>query len=127
MKTPGQFTAAGPPAPRVRLGDWLLTPAEPPGLQDWLIARDEHLGRGCGGIEAEMAYRWGDETLLVCAEYPLGVSEQGYRRLLSERPELASTCWQRTSRSLGLFVRGTVRSNAGDSMHLDRWHRANRA
>jgi hypothetical protein len=123
---PEQPMTTEPPGPSLRLGDYLLTPAEPPGLHDWLIARDEALGRGRGGIEAELAYRWGDETLLVCPEYPLGVTEQGYRQLLADRPELASTCWQRTSRSLGLFVRGRLRSNAGDSMHLDRWHRARR-
>jgi hypothetical protein len=124
MFLPEKTRSSDSAGPTRRVGDWLLIPAQPPGVHDWMIQADEPIGQGPGGLVAQEAYRWGQETLYVSARYPLGVDEATYRRLAGQdASDPASEKWHKSSRSLGLYVRGRLQGNDGQECILDRWHR----
>ena len=109
----------------VRFGDWLLVPAEQLYVHDWLIHRDERFGEAGGSaMTAEQAFRTGGEVVYASEDFPLGVSEATYRRLLDQDPLLAQRPWRQVRSPGSLFVRGRLAHPDCGELVLDGWHRA---
>jgi hypothetical protein len=88
-----------------------------------LILRNEPLRRGRGKPHmCDEVVRIGGETVYVCSEYPNGLTEWQYRKLLNRKPKLKSLNWITLRRNPGVFVRGKVRHADHKTIVLDGWH-----
>lgn len=108
----------------VRQGEWFFVPA--PGLvfPRLLVLHDEPISRGRGKPHlCENLVRAGGETVYVCRQFPQGLTEDKYRKLISIEPDQASLAWQVRRRDASVFVRGRVRHSDHATIRLDGWHR----
>ena len=109
----------------VRQGEWFFVPTPALTVDEKLLVRHEPLTRG-GGRKAHVcqyAYRTGGNDVLVCEQYPGGISDEGYSRLIARKPEASRWRWRRMVRDPRLFVRGSVRHADHKTVVLDGWHR----
>lgn len=108
----------------VRQGEWFFLPS--PGLvvQDWMVLRNEPMRRTGGKPHwAELLYRTGGETVMVCSHRPNGVTLASYRALVRDRPKAAAWNWQPMRRNPLAYVKGTIRHPDHATIRLDDWHR----
>ncbi len=109
----------------VRHGLWLFEPVNEIRVHDWMIRRDGLLvpAEPSAG-RAEKLSRSGGEVIYVGPDFPLGVCEATFRKMLSEDPALAEMPW-RPARVYGtLYVTGRIDVPGLAEMQLDGWHRA---
>ena len=107
-----------------RQGEWFFIPA--PGLNPdpKLILRDEPIRRGSGKAHfVEMLYREGGTQVYVCRQYPNGVLEAEYRRLVREDPSRGKWGWRRMQRDAAVYARGEIRHSDHRTITLPVWHR----
>ena len=114
-----------PRAASVRLGHWLLLPAEPQFMEDWLcqdrVALDDS---EAPPVIAEQVYRTGDEDLYVSPDHPFGVSRETYRRILRQNPTSSTGQWQLMRRNGVSYIRGRVSQDGVGQLDLSEWHLA---
>lgn len=129
--TDGRFGLGSPNRRRrrraraVHHGQWLFEPVDEIRVHDWMIRRNELLvptepqaGR------AEKLSRSGGEIIYVGPDFPLGVCEATFRKMLAEDPALANQPW-RPARMYGtLYVTGRIDVPGLAERKLDGWHRA---
>jgi hypothetical protein len=67
--------------------------------------------------------RRGGETVLVCRQYPTGISLAEYDRLIATSHRATSFAWQRMTRNAKVYARGEVRHRDHKTIELVGWHR----
>jgi hypothetical protein len=108
----------------IRQGEWFFIPEPDLVVDPKLVLSNEPLARGRGKPHrADFAYRTGGETVYVSRDYPLGLTEPEYKRLLAEKPSMKRLPWTAMRRDAGVYVRGRVRHPDHKTIHLDVWHR----
>jgi hypothetical protein len=108
----------------VRQGEWFFVPVTGLEVQPLRVIRNEPLVRGRGKPHvAEFVVRTGGQTVFVSNEYPQGLSEERYRRLLIDDPSKRQLNWRALRRNPEAYVRGTVRHPDHTTIRLDGWHR----
>lgn len=108
----------------VRQGEWFFLPAPELEVNPMLMLEKEPLSRGRGKAHlCQYAYRTGGEMVYVCRQYPSGMLENEYRKLLKQRPETNKFNWSRMTRNPELYVQGTVRHPDHATLRLNGWHR----
>jgi len=108
----------------VRQGEWFFLPLPGMKVDPLTYVTNEPLSRGQGKPHmAEQLVRGGGEKIYVCREYPRGLAEVGYRRLIAQRPAMARIGWRIQWRNPAVYVRGRIRHPDHKTIHLDVWHR----
>jgi hypothetical protein len=108
----------------IRQGEWFFLPAPELAVNVLTVLHNEPLSRGRGKPHmAEQLVRAGGEAIYVCREYPRGLTEEAYRRLIVKRPTKAQLAWRIQRRNPLVYVRGSVRHPDHKTIHLDVWHR----
>jgi hypothetical protein len=83
------------------------------------------LSRGAGSkphICAEMVRR-GGVTVMMCRQYPTGISLAEYDRLIATNHRAPSFAWRRMTRNAEVYARGEVRHRDHKTIDLVGWHR----
>jgi hypothetical protein len=108
----------------IRQGEWFFIPEPNLVVDPKLVLGNEPLARGRGKPHwAEFLYRSGGENVYVCFEFPQGLSESAYRRLIAENPAKRRLPWRVMRRDAGVYVRGRVRHPDHKTVKLNGWHR----
>jgi hypothetical protein len=108
----------------VRQGEWFFVPVTGLVVKPLLVIHNEPLIRGRGKPHvAESVYRTGGQMVFVSSEYPRGLSEKRYRRLLIDDPSKAHLRWSVVRLNPEAYVRGAVRHPDHKTIRLDEWHR----
>ena len=107
----------------VRQGEWFFIPEADFKPIKWMIIRDEPLIRGQGKPHtAEYVYRTGGTTVYLSREYPNGLSEAEYRRLL-QLGEISANGFQVRRLDPEVYVKGRITHADHKTVLLDTWHR----
>lgn len=108
----------------IRQGEWFFIPSSFSPPDPKMIRQFEPLVRSGGGKPhiAQFAYRLGGEPVLVCAEYPIGVSHAEYRKIISVTPAAKRFNWRDMLREAKVYVRGSVRHPDHATIVLEGWH-----
>ena len=109
----------------VRQGEWFFLPEAGFLIDEKLILTNEPLRRGNGGKPhwVEFCYRTGGETVYVCSRHSNGVTEAGYKTILSGNPKAKGWGWRVMKRNPGVYVRGRIRHADHATINLNGWHR----
>ena len=108
----------------VRQGEWFFVPCPDMDVDEMLVLKDEPLRRGRGKPHmAEFLFRRGGTTVRVCRQYPNGLTESEYARLVRDDPAKAKLNWRTMSRDPEAFVKGTIRHSDHKTVELAFWHR----
>lgn len=108
----------------IRQGEWFFIPASEIDPPKWLVIRNEPMTRGNGGKPhtAEYLYRTGGTTVYVNRNYPNGLSEANYRRLLRKK-EISASSFQVRQLDPSVYVKGRITHADHKTVVLDGWHR----
>jgi hypothetical protein len=71
----------------------------------------------------EFLYRFGGISVYVCSQYPNGLTEAQYSRLLRESPRARKFHWRHRTREPRVYARGKVRHPDHKTIVLPLWHR----
>jgi len=108
----------------LRQGEWFFVPVgswfQPSRLA---VLSNEPLRRGSGKPHiCEELVRLGGELVYVCPQYPNGLTERQYEKLVSRKPKLRNLPWITQRRNPGVFVRGKIRHVDHQTIVLSGWH-----
>ena len=109
----------------VRQGEWFFVPVPSMVVNPKLVLKNEPLSRG-GGSKAHMCqflYRTDGQTVFACQKYPLGVTENEFRRIVNTIPSSQHWGWRQMIREPVVHVRGRVWHPDHKTIMLDDWHR----
>jgi hypothetical protein len=107
-----------------RQGEWFFVPTPALSPDPKLILRDEPIRRGSGKAHfVEMLYREGGTQVYVCGQYPNGIIEAEYRRLVGQDPSRVKWGWRRMQRDAAVYARGQIRHPDHRTITLSGWHR----
>jgi hypothetical protein len=110
-----------------RQGEWFFVPVsvwQRDGINEKWILHNEQLRRGAGKPHiVEQLYRVAGEVVYVCPEYPNGVNEWHYRRILKQDRKAARWPWQVQRRNPRVYARGRIRHSDHATITLPDWHR----
>lgn len=109
----------------IRQGEWFFVPEPVIAEKGAVIHRNEPLSRGAGSkphVCAEMMRR-GGVTVMVCRQYPTGVSLAEYDRLIATNQNATGFAWRRMTRDAEVYARGEVRHKDHKTIDLCGWHR----
>jgi hypothetical protein len=108
----------------IRQGEWFFIPEPTLVVDRKLVLGNEPLARGRGKPHwAEFLYRSGGVNVYVCFEYPAGLSESAYRRLIAENPAKRRLPWRVMRRDAGVYVCGKIRHPDHKTVKLNGWYR----
>ncbi len=108
----------------VRQGEWFFYPSPEVSFKLEMTLKHEPLRRGSGKPHyCDELVRFGGETVYVCREYRNGITEEEYRKLIFDRPQMQNRRWRVFSRDPQVYVRGNVRHSDHKTIHLAGWHR----
>jgi hypothetical protein len=90
-----------------------------------VIWKNEPLRRGAGSKPhiCEELMRHSGVAVMVSREYPTGITEPAYHRLMETSEGARRMSWTRAVRDAHVFARGSVRHRDHRTIHLDGWHR----
>ncbi|MBW2735296.1 MAG: hypothetical protein JRH20_23170 [Deltaproteobacteria bacterium] len=109
----------------LRQGEWFLIPSPNVEVDMRGVLRREPLSRGRGKPHlAEEAFRTGGTTVYVSRQYPHGVPEETYRKLLKQDPRARSADWRVMKRDPEVYCRGRLTHPDHATLRLRGWHRA---
>jgi len=108
----------------VRQGEWFFVPMPHYSVREPLLILDnEPLRRPRGKPHwVQQVYRQGGQSYYVSAEYPAGLTEAQFRRLLWTQPEKRRLGWRVRRANSRVMARGTVRHADHQTIHLPHWH-----
>ncbi len=107
----------------IRQGEWFFVPFPDLNVNQHLVLTNEPLRRGGGKPHmVEFLYRSGGETVYVCRQKPNGLTQDGYKKLLSQTPEASHWRWQIFRRNPSVYVKGRVRHADHATIELHGWH-----
>ncbi len=109
----------------IRQGEWFFVPE--PGIPEKgaVIHRNEPLSRGAGSkphICTELMRR-GGVTVMVCRQYPTGISLAEHGRLIASNHDAMRYAWRRMTRDAEVYARGEIRHRDHKTIDLVGWHR----
>jgi len=109
----------------VRQGEWFFVPAPDVKVPELLILKHEPLVRSRMGKPhfAEECFRTGGELVYVARQYPAGLSEEKYRKLLRDDAGAKALNWQTMRRNPEVLVRGRISHPDHATVILTEWHR----
>jgi hypothetical protein len=108
----------------IRQGEWFFIPEPDLVVDPKLVLGNEPLARGRGKPHwAEFLYRNGGVNVYVCSDYPQGISESAYRRVIAENPAKKRLTWRVMRRDAGVYVCGKIRHPDHKTVKLNGWHR----
>lgn len=108
---------------RTRQGDFFFIPAPHKVIPENLILQDEPINRGAGASHmVEELYREGGVPVWVSRQYPNGISQDHYARLLNENPDAKRWTWNRRTRNARVFARGRITHGEHVTKVLKTWH-----
>lgn len=108
----------------LRQGEWFFVPIGEQSFSPMFILRNEPLRRGNGKPHVcEELVREGGELVYVANQYPNGLTQIQFNKLISRKPKLRGLGWVTQRRNPGVFVRGKVRHADHKTIVLDGWHR----
>ncbi len=108
---------------RKRQGEWFFVPAQI-NPDPRLILFNEPISRGRGKPHVcEELYRSGGDTVWTCFQYPNGVTEKEYQRLIKGNDRLAKANWRMMRRNPAAYVRGKISHPDHATIVLAGWHR----
>lgn len=90
------------------------------------VLKNEPLSRGNGSKPhmAEFLSRHGGTVVRVCRQYPNGITEKEYDRILKQNKEAKSWLWQTRARDATAYVKGRIRHSDHATVNLGNiWHR----
>jgi len=91
----------------IRQGEWFFVPYPDMAVGEPFVLKNEPLRRGRVRPRiAEFLYRRGSTTVHVCDQYPNGLTQGEYTRLVREDPGKAKLNWRTMSRDPEAFVKG---------------------
>jgi hypothetical protein len=107
-----------------RQGEWFFIPAHMT-VPEKSIRKDEPLSRGAGSKPhiAQYAYRQGGETVMVCSQFPNGVTQRRYKEMIERNSHFRGLNWRAMQRAATVFVRGTIKHPDHATIYLEDWHR----
>jgi hypothetical protein len=104
--------------------EWFFVPTPALSPDPKLILRDEPIRRGSGKAHfVEMLYREGGTQVYACGQYPNGIIEAEYRRLVGQDPSRVKWGWRRMQRDAAVYARGQIRHPDHRTITLSGWHR----
>ncbi|MBX9688240.1 MAG: hypothetical protein K2X27_16145 [Candidatus Obscuribacterales bacterium] len=105
-----------------RQGEWFFLPIE--GEPKGLIRRDEPISRNGGSKAhiAQFACRISGENVMVCRNFPNGVTEEEYARLIKADPKIKGYNWQSRARVATVYAKGRISHPDHATIVLDTWH-----
>lgn len=109
----------------IRQGEWFFVPEPGVSEKGAVVHRNEPLSRGARSkphICAEMMRRSG-VTVMVCRQYPTGISLAEYERLVAANRGVMALAWRRMTRDAKVYARGEVRHRDHKTIDLEGWHR----
>ena len=109
----------------IRQGEWFFVPARDVNENGVVIHRNEPLSRGGRSkphICSEMM-RQGGIAVMVCPQYPTGVTLDEYQRFFATDLRARNLTWRGMTRDAEVLVRGEVRHRDHKTIDLDDWHR----
>src|SRR5579859_937023 len=109
----------------IRQGECFFVPVPGVSKRGAVIHRNEPLRRGGRSkphVCSEMMRR-GGVTVMVCREYPTGVTLDVFDRLILTNQNAAGFMWRSMTRDAEVYVRGEVRHREHKTIDLDGWHR----
>jgi hypothetical protein len=106
----------------IRQGEWFFIPANIT-ADDNLILKNEPITRGNGSKPhmAEFCYRTGGTSVWVHREYPNGVDDKTYKKLIKDGKSAIG--WRVMQRDASVYVKGTIRHDDHKTINLVGWHR----
>ena len=109
---------------RVRQGEWFFVPAPNLNAVQLLIFKNEPLSRGAGSKPhmVDEVFRTGGEKVYVSGKFPRGISEEGYKKIITRSPNRKRGFTMMT-RNAEVFARGRVRHSDHATIFLDGWHK----
>lgn len=108
----------------IRQGEWFFVPAPDMNADERLILFREPISRGTGKPHmVEQLYREGGVDVLVSDEYPKGLTDPEYRRLLRDNPRMKNIVWRHMTRDPEAYARGRVWHPDHKTIVLPFWHR----
>jgi hypothetical protein len=108
----------------IRQGEWFFIPQPGMTVDPLIVRRNEPLIRGRGKAPwVEFLCRTGGEVAYFSNEYPNGLSEIRYRRLLAEKPAKSRLKWRVLRRNPEVYACGKVRHPDHKTIFLDGWYR----
>lgn len=108
-----------------RQGEWFFLPQ--PGFKpqkNAIILKNEPFTRAGGGKphRAELAYRFGGESVWVCSQYPDGITDKMYLKLQRENPEdFKNNVWRNMRRNAAMYVKGKISHPDHKTLELGDW------
>ena len=112
-------------AARKRQGEWFFIPVwNPISLKRAPILRNEPINRGGGKPHlCEYLVRDGGTKVWTCKDYPNGLVDKDYRRLLSRKPEAKKWFWTPRVADAKVYVRGKISHSDHATLDLgSQWH-----
>jgi len=107
----------------IRQGEWFFIPVSNLDTSKGIVEKDEPLQRGRSRAHmAEWLCRIGGTPVRVCSEYPNGITESEYKKLLETEPEAKKHYWQHMTRDAEVFVKGKITAHDHKALVLSDWH-----
>jgi hypothetical protein len=107
----------------IRQGEWFFTPT--PGFRPGraVVLHNEPIRRGNGKPHiCEFLCRMGGEVVYVSPQYPNGLTEVQYQRLIQRNFTLAKLQWRMMRRNPDTYVKGRIRHPDHKAVVLNDWH-----
>lgn len=110
---------------RIRQGEWYFIESDLVVKHAGLIHKNEPLSRGRGSKPhmVDEIYREGGISVRVCRQYPNGLTEPEYKKLIDSDPSKENLSWRTMSRDATVYARGKVRHKDHATIYLSGWHR----
>ncbi len=112
-------------AARRRQGEWFFVPAwHRLQVNSMMIHKKEPIQRGRAKPHiCEEIYRVGGEPVWVCTQYPNGITDREYKRMMRKDPSMKRHRWRRMVRDARVYARGKVSHPDHATLDLGRvWH-----
>ena len=109
----------------IRQGEWFFVSTRSVHENAHVIWKNEPLRRGAGSKPhiCEELMRHSGVAVMVSREYPTGITEPAYNRLMETSDRARMMLWRRSVRDDQVYARGLVRHRDDRTIHLDGWHR----
>jgi hypothetical protein len=113
----------------VRQGEWFFIPMPADfKVNESLILKNERLQRATrrGFNKPHMAQelcRQGGQTVMVCRQYPQGLNDSEYKKVIRDNPEAKDYSWQPMRLNPTVYVRGRITHPDHKTLRLSGWHK----
>ncbi len=106
-----------------RQGEWFFIPVDI-NPDPNMILKKEPISRGAGSTShiVEFLYREGGVKVYVTPRYPNGLTEEEYKKVLTENPNFKALRWDVRTRDAQVYAKGKVKHKDHKTINLPGWH-----